>query len=192
MSEVLFTLVMQIYAFVLATSLVIPAHTANIQWKSYRNERWGFCSEVPQDWRMGEGINGAGGRFDVPGSGGTSSIAVGALPNQCVDTHERYGPRCDRRQTLQEIDTGDLQQLKDQGVKALRVIALRTESFRGMDALFTRRSYREKGSAVTEQVLRFLANGNVYAIEFQCRPRDVAECEAVFRHIAATLKLRCE
>src|SRR5512133_1753091 len=125
---------MRTSSLVLALCLIIPAHTADIQWKRYRNERWGFCSEAPKGWRMDEGANGAGGRFDMPGSRGASSVAIGALPNMCVDTHQPYGPRCDRRETLQEIDAGELKQLKDDGVRGLRVISLRTETYQGTTA----------------------------------------------------------
>jgi len=183
---------MRSYALVVVLYLVIPAHTTNIQWKRYKNERWGFCAEAPKDWRMDEGVNGAGGRFDLPGGRGVSSVSVGALPNQCVDTHEPYGQRCDRRETLQEIDAADIKQLKENGVRNLRVLSLRKETYQGMDALFTRRSYHEKGAPVTEQILRFLANDNTYAIEFQCRLQDVERCDSAFRHLAATFRLTCE
>ena len=181
-----------LFALFLVVALSLPASSTDIQWTRYRNERWKFCTEVPKQWVMDEGVDRAGVRVSLPRSADQSSIAVGALPNQCVDIPGAYGLRCDRMQTLDEIERGEITEFNEQGVTELSTITSKKQIFHAATALLTRLSYRKQGQPVINQTLRFLVGKTSYAIEFQCRPTDVAQCEAVFSHMQAVFKLDCE
>ena len=162
------------------------------EWRQYRNERWGFCAGVPKGWQVDEGINGAGGRFFLPGSKAGSSVAVGALPNDCLDEHDPYGMHCDRQKTVQEIESEEVDALKTYWkATEIKTISSKAEQFQGLPALRTRLSYVENGKPVVNQMLRFIRAGNMYAIEFQCSPSDVKPCEATSRHIEESFRFRC-
>lgn len=162
------------------------------QWRQYRNERWGFCAEVPKGWQVDEGIDGAGGAFFLPDSKAGSSVTVGALPNDCVDEHDPYGMHCDRQKTLQEIESEELAALKTYSKAAdIKTISSKAEQFQGLSALRTRLSYAENGKPVIDEMLRFIKAGNMYAIEFQCSPSEVKSCEAASRHIEESFRFQC-
>jgi len=170
---------MQLKAFTLVCILVLSVRMVGGQWKQYRNERWGFCTQAPNGWRLDEGIDGAGGRFYLPDSNPGSSVAVGALANP------------NREQTLQEIESQDVSQLKASGATNLQSISSTAERVQGLAALRTRLSYLKDGKQVAYQMLRFTKGGNLYAIEFECSPVDVKQCELAFRHMAESFRFHC-
>lgn len=128
----------------------------------------------------------------MPGSKAGSSVAVGALPNQCVDEHDPYGMNCDRQKTLREIESEELNALKTYSKATdIKTISSKAEQFQGLSALRTKLSYVENGKPVIDQMLRFIKVGNMYAIEFQCSPSDVKRCEAASRHIEESFRFHC-
>ena len=172
---------MLLRTFTLVYVLALPAQMLGGQSRQYVNQRWGFCTQSPKGWRFDEGINGAGGRFYLPNSNADSSVTVGALPNP------------NPKQTLQEIESDDVSQLRASGATNVQAISSSAEQFQGLAALRTRLSYVEDGKQVIYQILRFTSGGNLYAIEFQCSPADAKQCEVAFRHIAESFRVsRCK
>jgi len=162
---------------------------AKTQWKSYFNERWGFCAAYPAEWRIDEGFNKAG-IFAAPRpqsrphpSPAHSGLEIGARVNQPSKLDES------RQQTLDEIFT-DILRSRGSGVQ---ILERHDENFQGFPAIRAKIHWQSYEPWVAENLTVLTTEGIVYSVGMRFRLSELRDFEPVFTEIVERrFKIKCK
>jgi hypothetical protein len=162
-----------------------------VQWATYRNQRWGFCIGYPAGWMLREGFDGAGMSASPQPEGGTlgkSVVSAGASANQLVDLTS--GPP----RTLEQNFEIDLDGLRESHPEHLEVLEERRAKFSDLPALVTVTRWIEPTNDITwvEETLWILKNQVIYAVELKCPRSELRRLEPILKKMTKTLVLHCD
>jgi hypothetical protein len=155
-------------------------------WKTYRNDRWGFQVEYPARWQHDEGVNHAGIAMWPDGQrvkGEPTTIEVGGRVNQPA-----WGKDENRQQTLKEVFSGKPDVLSK--TAETKVVSTESTIFAGVPAIFATITYKISGRSWVAKTIDFIADdGVVYHLELRCPQAELSRLDPAFKRIASSFKV---
>lgn len=157
----------------------------------YRNERSGFCVQVPANWNEpAEVANHDGGRFDLPGGDASMTFALSAnQPRSIVLGQKETGSQMavldDYRAAIPNTWRND------SGVSNVKVVHEESATLNGAPAIHIELAYKRSGVAGRYEIVFALVNNEQYAVEYDAAKRSAKRYENDFREAVSSFEFRC-
>lgn len=157
----------------------------------YRNERSGFCTEVPSNWNgPAEVMNHAGGRFDAPNGGASITFALSPNEPRSIvlgrkDAGAGFATLDDYREAIPETWRND------HTVSNVKVTQSGSMTLDGTPALHIELAYKRSREAWRYEIVFALINGEQYAVEYDATKHLAKHFENDFDEAVSSFQFHC-
>ena len=181
-------------AIVCVLVLSAPCFAAKKKSKTrlYRNERSGFCAQVPANWKgPAEIASRAGARFDAPDGGG-SSITFALAPNEPRSIVLQQKDAGAQMATLDDYrDAIPNTWRNDHSVSDVKVTQEEPVTLSGVPAIRIELAYKRSREAWRYEIVFALSNNEQFAAEYDATKRSAKHYEDAFREAVSSFEFHC-
>ena len=158
----------------------------------YRNERSGFCAEVPANWNgPAEVANHDGGRFDAPGGNASITFALSSnRPRSIVLGEKNAGSQMATLDDYHEAIPNTWR--NDPTVSDVNVTQDKSVTLNGSPAIRLELAYKRAGANRRYEIVFALSNNEQYAVEYDVAKRSAKKYEIDFRGAVNSFEFQCQ